>query len=116
VVRCEGDIEAGRVTSGSGHGQHAVVHHLDAVLLDLGAADPQQLGWRCVLAAEVVVHVPGRCVARLAAVHDQHSSSGPAQRHRPAQPGGTAADHHHVIGIAHGQSLRRSGVIDKQSC
>ena len=41
---------------------------------------------------------PGRRrVARRARVDHQHRPPGPGQHQRPAQPGGAAADHHHVV-------------------
>ena len=64
------------------------------------------------LAAEVVVGVAGRSVARLAGVDDQHPSPRPAQRHRPGQARGSAADHHHIkIGLAHLQPLSKDASL-----
>ena len=46
---------------------------------------------------QVVVHAAGRGVARLARVDHQHRPAGPRQGQRPAQAGGAAADHDHVV-------------------
>jgi hypothetical protein len=71
--------------------------HGAAVPGDLGPAGGQQVARRGAVAAQVVVHLGGRGVPRRTAVHHQHRPARPAQGQRPAQPGGTAADHHHVV-------------------
>ena len=43
----------------------------------------------------------GRRVARLPGVDHQHRAPRPGQGQRPAQPGGAAADHHHVVRLVH---------------
>ena len=68
-----------------------------AVPPHLGAPGRVELGRRRAVPAEEVVHVAGRGVARIARVHDQDRAAGPGQRHRAAQPGRAAADHHDVI-------------------
>ena len=49
----------------------------------------------------------GRRVARLPGVDHQHRAPRPGQRQRPAEPGGSAADHHHVVGLVHGHLAAR---------
>ena len=72
-----------------------------AVLVHLSPAERVDLrGWGAV-AGQEVVHLPGRCVARIARIEDQHRAARPGQRHRAAEPGGTAADDHHVIRLFH---------------
>jgi transcriptional regulator with XRE-family HTH domain len=76
---------------------------LPAVAGHLRPTRGQQLPGRDALAAQVVVHFPGRGVARLPGVDDQHAAPGPGQRHGSGQPGGASADDHHVIAV--GQRL-----------
>ena len=54
-----------------------------AVPGDLGPADREQLGRRRALPAQVVVHVAGRRVARLARVDHQHRAPGPRRAPAP---------------------------------
>ena len=74
-------------------------HHLAAVAVHLGPAALQQFGGRHPVAGQQPVYARGRGIARLARVDDQHRTARPGQHQRPAQPRGTAADHHHVIAI-----------------
>ena len=74
---------------------------LAAVAGHLLATDGQQLARRGALAPEVVVHVPGRGVAGLPGVDDQHRPPRPGQGQRPAQPGRAASDDHHVVPLVH---------------
>ena len=94
----------------SGQPDDAVGQHLDAVRRHLGAADLEQLQRVDPLTAQVVVGVVGGRVAGLARVDDQHRPLRATERHRAAQPGRAATDHHHVVllvDLRHGTSMRR---------
>jgi hypothetical protein len=77
----------------------------------LGASGRRELGRRGAVPAEEVVHVAGRGVARVTRVDDQDRAAGPGQRHRAAQPGRAAADHHDVIVLVHALTIARRTAI-----
>ena len=88
-----------------------VVDELDAVAADLGPPGGEQLGGRHPVARQEALHVRGGRVARRAGVDDGDPAPRPAEHERRAQPGGAAADHHHVVGLGfHALDGARSAV------
>jgi len=81
-------------------GLDAPVDHLAAVFADLASPGLEQRPRRHPLEAEVVVYARGRRVTRLARVDHQHRASRPSERHPAGEPGGTPADHHHVVPLS----------------
>ena len=69
-----------------------------AVAFDLDPPEPVQLGRWCAIAGQHVVHVTGGSVAGGGVVDDDDGLCEPAEGHRRAESGRTAADHGHVIG------------------
>ena len=92
----EVDLEAAVGAAGA---DGAAAAYLAAVGHQVGPALLEQCERGGALPAEQVVHPRGGGVARGAGVHHQHPSPRPRQRDRPAQPGGAASDHHHVVPV-----------------
>ena len=80
-----------------GRGDDLAGDDLSAVPPHLGAAALQQLGRRDPVVAQQSVHTLGGCVARRPGVDHQDRAAGPGQHQRSVQPGGAAAEHHHVV-------------------
>jgi hypothetical protein len=92
-----GDREPGvKVTA---DGRHFTSHHLAAVPAHLVPPPREQLGGRHPVVPEQPVHRLRRPVALLPGVDHEHRPARPRQLQRAVQPGGTAADHHHVVGV-----------------
>ena len=91
-----------------GHRVHGSGGDLHPVLLDLLTADGEQFGGRCALTSEVVVHVSGGGVARMAVIDHQDRAARPAEGQGSAQAGCAATDDHHVVSLAHSRTVPSS--------
>jgi hypothetical protein len=81
------------------NGRHGAGDQPAAVAFDLDPPEPVQLGRWCAIAGQHVVHMTGGRVAGGGVVDDDDGLREPAEGNRRAEPGRTAADHGHVIGV-----------------